>query len=161
MEYECLEQLIRTNSLIKAKHLLIQFHNFEINSKIGVILFKNKRQEILKMYIHMSGCGNCGSGRKNDFFSIYLNFLNVRLEKILKVVRQTSKKLNRIAFKRNCMPLQKCPSCVLYKNSLKLRFARNMHANLLLWRRLTLSIIRFDSDIKRSEVLCIWFGRNL
>jgi len=29
MEYECLEQLIRTDSLIKAKHLLIQFHNFE------------------------------------------------------------------------------------------------------------------------------------
>lgn len=32
MEYECLEQLIRTNSLIKAKYLLIQFHNFEKDS---------------------------------------------------------------------------------------------------------------------------------
>ena len=33
MEYECLEQLIRTNSLIKAKYLLIQFHNFEKDSQ--------------------------------------------------------------------------------------------------------------------------------
>lgn len=29
MEYECLEQLIQTDSLIKTKRLLIQFHNFE------------------------------------------------------------------------------------------------------------------------------------
>ena len=29
MEYECLDQLILSNSLIKAKNLLIQFHNFE------------------------------------------------------------------------------------------------------------------------------------
>ena len=29
MEYECLNQLILSNSLIKAKYLLIQFHNFE------------------------------------------------------------------------------------------------------------------------------------
>ena len=33
MEYECLEQLIHTNSLIKAKYLLIQFHNFEKDSR--------------------------------------------------------------------------------------------------------------------------------
>jgi FkbM family methyltransferase len=32
MEYECLEQLIHTDSLIKAKHLLIQFHNFEVGA---------------------------------------------------------------------------------------------------------------------------------
>ncbi len=32
MEYECLEKLINTNSLIKAKYLLIQFHNFEDQS---------------------------------------------------------------------------------------------------------------------------------
>ncbi len=29
MEYECLEQLISTDSVVKAKQLLIQFHNFE------------------------------------------------------------------------------------------------------------------------------------
>ena len=29
MEYECLNLLILSNSLIKAKYLLIQFHNFE------------------------------------------------------------------------------------------------------------------------------------
>jgi hypothetical protein len=29
MEYECLEKLISTDSLVKAKQLLIQFHNFE------------------------------------------------------------------------------------------------------------------------------------
>lgn len=33
MEYECLEQLIHSNSLIKSKYLLIQFHNFEKESK--------------------------------------------------------------------------------------------------------------------------------
>lgn len=33
MEYECLEQLIRTNSLNKARHLLIQFHNLEKDSQ--------------------------------------------------------------------------------------------------------------------------------
>lgn len=32
MEFECLEKLIGTNSLIKAKYLLLQFHNFESNS---------------------------------------------------------------------------------------------------------------------------------
>lgn len=32
MEYECLEQLIHSNSLIKSKYLLIQFHNFEKES---------------------------------------------------------------------------------------------------------------------------------
>ena len=32
MEYECLNKLILTNSLIKAKYLLIQFHNFETDS---------------------------------------------------------------------------------------------------------------------------------
>jgi FkbM family methyltransferase len=33
MEYECLEQLIHSNSLIKAKKILIQFHNFEKDSQ--------------------------------------------------------------------------------------------------------------------------------
>jgi FkbM family methyltransferase len=33
MEYECLEQLISTSSLHKAKHILIQFHDFESNSQ--------------------------------------------------------------------------------------------------------------------------------
>ncbi len=33
MEYECLEQLIRTKSLSKSKYLLIQFHNFEADSQ--------------------------------------------------------------------------------------------------------------------------------
>ena len=33
MEYECLEQLVRTNTLIKAKFLLIQFHNCEKDSQ--------------------------------------------------------------------------------------------------------------------------------
>lgn len=33
MEYECIEQLIRSNSLVKARYLLIQFHNFEKNSQ--------------------------------------------------------------------------------------------------------------------------------
>ena len=33
MEYECLEQLIHSNSLTKSKYLLIQFHNFEKESK--------------------------------------------------------------------------------------------------------------------------------
>lgn len=32
MEYECLDKLISSNSLIKAKYLLIQFHNFEDRS---------------------------------------------------------------------------------------------------------------------------------
>lgn len=33
MEYECLDQLVRSESLVKARHLLIQFHNFEGGSK--------------------------------------------------------------------------------------------------------------------------------
>jgi FkbM family methyltransferase len=33
MEFECLEQLVRSNSLIKARYLLIQFHNFEHEAK--------------------------------------------------------------------------------------------------------------------------------
>jgi FkbM family methyltransferase len=32
MEFECLEQLVSSNSLIKARYLLIQFHEFEVNS---------------------------------------------------------------------------------------------------------------------------------
>ncbi len=32
MEFECLEKLINTNSLIKARYLLIQFHKFESDS---------------------------------------------------------------------------------------------------------------------------------
>lgn len=34
MEFECLEKLISTNSLVKAKYLLIQFHNFEGDSPL-------------------------------------------------------------------------------------------------------------------------------
>ncbi len=33
MEFECLEQLVKSNSLIKARYLLIQFHNFEHEAK--------------------------------------------------------------------------------------------------------------------------------
>lgn len=33
MEFECLERLINSNSLVKAKYLLIQFHNFEDDSR--------------------------------------------------------------------------------------------------------------------------------
>ena len=51
MEYECLEQLISTNSLDKAKHLLIQFHNFESDAQ-------NRRDAI---YRHL----------KEDFYSVY------------------------------------------------------------------------------------------
>ena len=40
MEYECLEQLIRTNSLVKARYLLIQFHNFEKDS--------HKRRDLIR-----------------------------------------------------------------------------------------------------------------
>ena len=40
MEYECLEQLIRTNSLIKARYLLIQFHDFEKDS--------HKRRDLIR-----------------------------------------------------------------------------------------------------------------
>ena len=42
MEYECLEQLIRTNSLTKAKYLLIQFHNFEKDSQIRYDLLRKQ-----------------------------------------------------------------------------------------------------------------------
>ena len=34
MEYECLNQLILSNTLLKAKFLLIQFHNFESGDKV-------------------------------------------------------------------------------------------------------------------------------
>ena len=40
MEYECLEQLIHTNSLIKARYLLIQFHDFEKDS--------HKRRDLIR-----------------------------------------------------------------------------------------------------------------
>jgi FkbM family methyltransferase len=33
MEFECLEQLVNTNSLIKARYLLIQFHNFGVGAQ--------------------------------------------------------------------------------------------------------------------------------
>lgn len=36
MEYECLGKLISTNSLVKAKYLLIQFHNFEDQSSYNL-----------------------------------------------------------------------------------------------------------------------------
>jgi FkbM family methyltransferase len=43
MEYECLQQLIHTDSLIKAKHLLIQFHNFDVGA--------HQRREVVRKQI--------------------------------------------------------------------------------------------------------------
>lgn len=47
MEFESLEKLISTNSLVKAKYLLIQFHNFESDSPLRLAKI---RQGIEKNY---------------------------------------------------------------------------------------------------------------
>jgi FkbM family methyltransferase len=45
MEYECLEQLMLSDSLIKARHLLIQFHNFESDSQERRTALRNKIEQ--------------------------------------------------------------------------------------------------------------------
>ena len=42
MEYECLEQLVKSSSLIKARHLLIQFHNFDPAAKYKLETLRNE-----------------------------------------------------------------------------------------------------------------------
>ena len=51
MEYECLEQLMLSGSLIKARHLLIQFHNFESDSQERRNALRNKiEQDFYNIY---------------------------------------------------------------------------------------------------------------
>ena len=51
MEYECLEQLMLSGSLIKVRHLLIQFHNFESDSQERRNALRNKiEQDFYNIY---------------------------------------------------------------------------------------------------------------